>query len=136
MSLIYPRRFDPISHFLWNDTNFFDSFKDSNITPVCDYHLTDNGAEISVELPGYDKKDLSITTEGRYVSIKAEKSTVSEKSSGRSIYNERYHGSYQRTIKLPFSASEDLVSARYENGVLDIFIEKPESSQPKMITIN
>lgn len=135
MSLLFPRRNDLITQFLCDSLMKPSLDHKTYVAPSCDYHYTDNHAVISAELPGYDKDNISIVVEGSCLTIKAEKDSVTEKSDGNHVCSERYHGTCKRTIKLPFSASDELVTAKYENGILNITVEKPESAQPKKISI-
>ena len=45
------------------------------------------------------------------------------------------YGSFSRTIGLPQGVSEDQISARYDNGELEIHVKKPEVEMPHRIQI-
>jgi HSP20 family protein len=48
---------------------------------------------------------------------------------------ERSYGSFQRSFMLPDNVKKDNVSAKFENGVLTITLEKIEPEPPKQIEI-
>jgi HSP20 family protein len=48
---------------------------------------------------------------------------------------ERRYGGFSRVIGLPQGVSEDQISARYENGELEVHVKKPEVELPHRIQI-
>ena len=48
---------------------------------------------------------------------------------------ESFFGRFERSFKLPADADVDNIEAKYENGVLKIFIPKKEKSSGKKIEI-
>ena len=65
---IVPRRF-----FL---EDLFDDFDDMNVKPVnmkCDIYEKDGNYCIEMDLPGYDKKDIDINFDNKYLTITASK---------------------------------------------------------------
>lgn len=128
LSLLFPERSTPFTQFLWPDVN---------VLPSCDYHYTDTNADLSIELPGFEKSDIQVSVSGRKLTVSASKDSNVKESKGVRVYTERYHGTCKRTFKLPFSASNENVRAKYENGILSISIEveKREPEEPKTVTI-
>ena len=116
--------------------NVFDSFGrlfDDLFTPSLqerkyglrtDVKETEKGYELKVEAPGFDKKDISLTLENGYLTVKAEKSEK-EKDDEKYIRKESSY-SYERSYYLGENVSEKDISARYENGILsvDVNVEK------------
>jgi len=91
-----------------------------------DIFETEDGMEISVELPGLSDKDIDVmlSPDCYYLTIKGEKRFTSEKKERRYFHNERTYGVFRRTIGLPYPAKEELVQATFENGVLTVFLRK------------
>ena len=49
--------------------------------------------------------------------------------------HERGAGKFMRTIELPDAIDSEKVDAEYRNGVLLITLSKPQSKQPKRISV-
>ena len=82
---------------------------------------------IRAELPGLDpERDIEVTVEGRTLTIHAERR---QKDSGPYRSEFRY-GSLTRLVRLPARVDAQDVTARYENGVLEVSVPvrdvKPE----------
>lgn len=91
-----------------------------------DIFETEDGMEISVELPGLTEKDIDVmlSPDCYYLTIKGEKRFISEKKERRYYHSERAYGVFRRTIGLPYPAKEELVQATFENGVLTVYLRK------------
>ncbi|WP_342252927.1 Hsp20/alpha crystallin family protein [Spiroplasma endosymbiont of Zeiraphera isertana] len=48
---------------------------------------------------------------------------------------ERYYGSFSRSINLPSNISEESIDANFKNGILIVKIPKKEQTKTKKITI-
>jgi len=55
---------------------------------------------------------------------------------GNTYVQERRYGSFSRTIALPSNIKADAVSAKFNDGVLEVSIPKAEEAQPKKVTIH
>jgi HSP20 family protein len=90
--------------------------------------VRDEGDEIVVvaDLPGYDTDDIEVRlTDERTLHLYAEReSEFEEREEGIYIRSERSHESVERTIPLPDPVTEDGTSAAYENGVLNVTLQK------------
>jgi HSP20 family protein len=49
---------------------------------------------------------------------------------------ERFDGPFRRVINLPDDVAADRIRARYQDGVLRVTAERPESKKPRKIEIN
>jgi HSP20 family protein len=81
--------------------------------------LEDDRYVVRAELPGVDPdKDVQIEIRNGQLMVSAERrEEVSEK--GRSEFR---YGSFRRRVSLPPGAQEDAVSARYQDGILEITV--------------
>jgi len=91
---------------------------------------TDRHLIISAEIPGVDKKDVSVdlSQDGRFLTIRGEKKE--EKKDEEQFFHrtERRYGSFARTLRLPEGfdkEKKDAIHARFDNGVLEVRINKP-----------
>jgi len=103
----------------------------SKVMPT-DIDETDDGYRFLIDLPGVDKKDVSVVVNDGVITISAERNL--ERKNNRSYY-ERYAGTYSRSFRLPKHASEE-VSATLKEGILEVFVRKIPEVQPKRITVN
>ena len=99
------------------------------ISPDIDVAESDNGIEITAEVPGVDEKDIDVTVRQDMLTIRGEKKA--EKEEKRKDYHlvERRYGSFQRSIPLPTGTDPDKVTARFEKGVLHITVPKPTEAR-------
>ena len=92
-----------------------------------DIRETDTHYVLDVEMPGFDKKDISLKFESGYVTISAKKE--SEQDNGRYIRRERAV-SCSRSYYMG-DVDEKQIKAKYESGVLTVTVpkEKPEEKK-------
>jgi len=96
--------------------------------------VTDYGKEmvVQMDMPGIEKKDISIRLKDRYeLEVEAERPKVD--AARTLVKNERYKGSFQRTIKLPAQAADKGFKAELQNGVLTIRIPKENPNDPAKV---
>jgi HSP20 family protein len=91
----------------------------------------DNGYEISVEMPGVDEKDTSISVTDGTITIKGEKKTEHEEKKDSYYLTERSFGSFQRSFRLPDDVADDRIDAKYAKGVLTVTMPKTKSPKAK-----
>jgi HSP20 family protein len=87
------------------------------------------------DLPGIPEDTVSIEFDHGVLTVSAERARSQEGSAGRLYRFERRYGSFSRTIGLPKGVSEDQISARYDNGELEVHVKKPEIEMPHRIQI-
>lgn len=104
--------------------------------PAVDIKETEDAFEITVDIPGVDPKDIDVHMEKGMLTIKGERE--SEKKEEKEGYKrvERKWGSFYRRFSLPDSADAEKISAKCNNGVLDITIPKQEKVQPRKISVD
>ncbi|ELZ72788.1 Hsp20/alpha crystallin family protein [Haloferax sp. Atlit-10N] len=88
--------------------------------------VTDHDGEIvvTIDLPGYEKEDISLSVANRTLTVDATRELDEERADGEYLRRERRHESARRTIRLPESVDEDGASAGYHNGVLTVTLPK------------
>jgi HSP20 family protein len=87
---------------------------------------------VRAELPGIDPdRDVDISVSEGVLTIRAERQERSEKKEKESYRSEFRYGSFARTIALPAGASEDDVSATYNDGVLEVRVPLGEAPAPQ-----
>jgi HSP20 family protein len=104
--------------------------------PVVDIYENEGNIIITAELPGVDKKDMTVDIKGRILTLKGERSTDNEVKEDNYYRKERSYGKFERCFTLPAEIDPDKIKADYKDGVLKIDIPKTEESKPKQVTIH
>ena len=113
---------------LWND-----EVEMSNWHPVVDIYDKDDKIVIQAELPGLEKKDISIDLKDRVLTLKGERSSENEVKEDSFYRRERSFGKFERSFTLPMGLDPEKIKADYKEGVLKIEVSKPEKEKPKQI---
>ena len=103
--------------------------------PAMDVWETDDEIVYAFDLPGIPKDAVSIEFDHGVLTVSAERERSQEVSSDRLYRFERRYGSFSRAIGLPQGVAEDQISARYDNGALEVHVKKPEVEKPRQIQI-
>jgi HSP20 family protein len=99
--------------------------------PDYDIKSTDKGYLISFDMPGMDKSKINVEVKNGALVVSGERSSENKEEKGGKYYRqERSFGYFSRVIPLPQDVKPETVAAKYDNGVLNITIDKKESAQP------
>jgi HSP20 family molecular chaperone IbpA len=80
---------------------------------------------LRAELPGIDpEKDVTVSVTDRTLTIRAERQEE-VRTEGRSEFQ---YGSFERFVTLPANALVDALSARYEDGILEVTVPLAEDA--------
>ena len=93
-----------------------------------DVHETETGYEVDIDLPGFKKDDIHLTLDNGYLTINASKALEEDKKGkkGKIIRQERYEGAMERSFYVGENVTEEDVRAKYNNGVLHLYLPKTE----------
>lgn len=128
---VYSRSFDD----LFNEFFTTPNFKRDRFMPNVDISETDTQFELSVELPGMKKEDIQVDLERGSLSISGERKLNKEEKEKNYHRIETHYGSFNRTFHLPDTIDEESVVAKYEDGILNITIQKSDDKVKKQIEI-
>jgi HSP20 family protein len=103
----------------------------SIVLPRMDVSETDSELRITADLPGMQEQDIDITLADDVLTIRGE--TVKEHEEKKQEFHlmERAHGSFARSLRLPFPVDASQVQASFKDGVLTITIPKPKEVRDK-----
>ncbi len=110
----------------------------NEFSPRVDISEDEKNLFVTVEIPGVTKDDVKVTiNDDNVLVIKGEKKREfkTEDKERNFIRVERSYGSFQRSFILPDNVKKDNISAKFDNGVLTITLEKVEPEPPKQIDI-
>jgi HSP20 family protein len=103
--------------------------------PAVDVTEDDDEYTVTAELPGIDKKDVTIELHEGMLTIRGEKRSEREEESEQRRHVERCFGTFSRSFSLPPDADGEHVKANFENGVLRVKIPKTEEAKPRTVDI-
>lgn len=84
--------------------------------------------KILCDLPGIEKKDISLLIKQNELTISATRSNLAEEDGFTSRRTERPAGEFTRTIVLPDDCMKDKIAAETKDGVLVIIIPKQKQA--------
>jgi len=104
--------------------------------PASDIIDKGDSYQVIVDLPGVDKKDISVTVHKRHIEVKAErKKDYSEEKEVYYVHERGYVG-YARNISLPGKVIPNEAKADYNNGVLELTMKKAEPDTKESFKID
>jgi HSP20 family protein len=103
--------------------------------PAMDLVEAEDHFVLKADLPGLAEGDVSIEVQDGTLTISGERKAEHE-SSERGWYRiERSFGSFSRSLTLPEGIDADGISAKFNRGVLEVRIPKPEERKPRRVEI-
>ena len=88
--------------------------------PALDVVHEDGDLLIRAELPGVKRENVEITLHERVLTISGERRAEEQREGSGYYVRERRHGSFRRSLVLPHDVEEGRISARFEDGVLEV----------------
>ncbi|MCG8571155.1 MAG: Hsp20 family protein [Spirochaetes bacterium] len=123
---------------LLNDlfNGFEQSFTSNQNFKVLKSNIVDNENHYSIvlEVPGYQQDEVKIEVKDRVLKVEAEKKQ--EPDEKKYLAKELDFSKAGASFSLPKDVDVNAVTAKMENGLLEISIAKKEEEKPKMIQIN
>ena len=128
----------PIKNSLFDE--FFKSTfnkEEGNLNMKIDIRLVNNNYVLDIDLPGYDKKDINITLEDGYLTVKAKKVYTDEEKNNKGDYvrRERFTGTCSRSYYVG-EIDDQCIDAKFENGVLTLSFPKEKLVEENKKIIN
>ena len=106
-----------------------------------DVRDTEQGYELTIDLPGVKKDDLKAQLKDGYLTISATTGYNNDEQDENSkfIRRERYSGSFARNFYVGEDIQQEDIKAKFENGTLTLLVPKqvakPQVDNPKYIPI-
>jgi HSP20 family protein len=103
--------------------------------PAMDLAETEDELVLTADLPGMSEEDIAIEVKDNVLAISGERKDE-RRESGRGFHRaERSFGRFSRALSLPRGVDAQRVSARFDQGVLEVHIPKPEERKPFRVEI-
>ena len=111
--------------------------KKSFLIPKVDVSESEAGLELTVELPGFDEKDISIEVHDGVMTLKAQHEEEHEEKDDKKHFHlvERSQGAFFRRFALPFEADADKANAHLDKGLLKVSIPRLASAEKRPTAI-
>lgn len=106
-------------------------------TPPVNIHESNEGFHLELLAPSLNKEDFKLNLEKGILTISYEQKSETEKNDYKTHLREFVTKSFKRSFSIENNINIDSIQAKYENGVLTIFLPKKEGAKilPKEISI-
>jgi HSP20 family protein len=126
---------------LFNEPFFRSDREDDELSlgswyPAVDMFENDDKIVIKAELPGIDKKDISVDVKDHVLTLSGERKYENEVKEENYYRRERASGKFKRSFHLPADVDPDKIKAEFKDGVLKVEMPKPEAQKPKQISVH
>ena len=137
--------FDPyhgLRAFSQEVNRLFDAERPHNANTPADLEIrvdieeAEEALTLRADLPGVDKKAIKVNVEKGFLTISGERKQEKSGEKGTFRRMERAFGNFSRTFKLPPSADDAQIAAKYQDGVLTITLPKKENSKPRKVEVS
>ncbi len=130
---LFSRNFNDIVDEFFNNAS--PNYRKDSFMPSVDVSETDTQFEVSVELPGLKKEDINVDLEKGRLTISGERKFKNDEEGKNYHRVETQYGKFSRSFYLPDTIDEDSILAKYEDGILNISINKSDEKVKKQIEI-
>lgn len=126
------KSFDGLINELFNElpANLGKTFRENVLQhpPVNIIEKTD-GYHIEVSAPGLEKTDFNIKLEDKLLTISAEQKAVGKEENSKTIRQEFTQKGFKRSFTLDDKIDAAGITAKYENGILLVYLPKKANEQ-------
>lgn len=102
--------------------------------PYTDIYETNDALTLVMEMPGVEKKDLTVTLENDVLRVDG-RIDFSKYEGMEPLYTEYNVGHYTRSFTLSNKIDQDGINAQLTGGVLTLTLPKGKDAQPRRIAI-
>lgn len=104
-----------------------------SFVPRVDILEDEKAFEIHVAVPGMNKEEFKIDLNDNYLTVSGERKFSKEKKENTFYSVETQFGTFSRSFSLPENVDAQKISARYNNGILEITVPKDEKKVLKQV---
>lgn len=99
------------------------------LQPQLDISEHDSEYVISVEVPGVEENDITLTLDDHRLVIEGEKRQENRSEDNKFHRVERSYGRFRRVLDLPADAMDEDIDASFNNGILTVRIPRTEQAK-------
>ena len=102
------------------------------VVPLVDIYENDEEILLRTDMPGVEKKDVTINIDNGKLALSGIRKFESK---GSAQWEEFGNVEYQRTFSVPQTIDVNKIIAELKNGVLSLHLPKSEAAKPRQIEI-
>jgi HSP20 family protein len=99
-----------------------------------DAYATDDSVVLTASVAGLSSDNFEITVDDDELIIRGEVKSTEE--GFEYLLRERFHGKFERRLRINVPVNVSAAEATYDHGVLRIVLPKAEEAKPRRITVN
>jgi HSP20 family protein len=103
--------------------------------PAMNVWTDEDSAVVTAELPGVILENIEISVEDDTMTLRGTRQPDEEEEGATFHRRERRHGTFLRTLRLPFRVDAENVDATLKSGILNVVLPRAEEDKPKKITV-
>lgn len=104
-------------------------------TPPIDIYETGEGLMLRADLPGVSLETLELQVQNNKLTLFGRVATCVP-SEAKLLHQEYHEGDFLRSFILSDNVDHDRISAKLNNGVLEVFLPHAPKAQPRKIQVN
>ena len=106
-------------------------------SPAVNIQETTEGYHLELNVPGRNKEDFKINIENGLLTISFEQKEIAENPDFKTLRREFSFKNFKRSFSLDEKVNSEAIQAKYENGILKLYLPKKEEIKvaPKEIAI-
>ncbi len=96
---------------------------------------TQDGLELTAEMPGLKEKDVNVTVSDGVLTVSGEKRAETKQNDKGYRFVERSYGAFSRSIVLPPGTDSSKIKATISDGVLKVVAPRTAQAEPHRIEV-
>ena len=109
--------------------------QETSWNPAVDILEDENGLRVVADLPGVAPENIKVAVEENTLKIEGHRKEEKEGEEGKTHWTERFTGSFSRSLRLPALVDAAAISAKYNQGVLEIACPLRPEAKPREIEV-
>lgn len=119
----------------FNELPSFGKTVNNLFSPAVNILETTDGYHMELNVPGRNKEDFNISVDKGLLSISYEKKEEAKNEDVKVVRREFSYQSFKRSFTLDEKINAEAIQAKYENGLLKLFLPKKADVQQPVKTI-
>lgn len=129
--------FDDLLNVNWNNNSLSNnSAKQAGGSPAVNIFETSDAYHLELNAPGRNKEDFKVNFENDLLTISYEKPEVQQADDLKTVRREFGFNSFTRNFHVDEKINGDNIQAKYENGLLKLWLPKKEEPKKEVKQIN
>ncbi len=121
------------NHFVDHFINDLSGNNFSTSVPAVNIVETAEGYRLDVAAPGINKENFNIALNNQTLTVSGESSSEFDSKDERFAKREFSFGKFERSFKLPETVDTEALTAKYNNGILSVFLPKRQEAKTKPV---